>query len=122
VRTQRDARYGQLTCGACSNKQRDEFRCVLKGHERKPADGPAYRVSMGPQRRAAFYGSCPVGLALESPRTELYLAAYGLVSRWSKWPPGRDDPRTLEAITVIQREHDLIDAEHLDASPTKAAA
>lgn len=71
---------------------------------------PTYRVDMGPTRRAEFTTRCPVGLAM-TDEVALYLAAYAMVKRWNKWPPGRDNPRVVEALTVIQREHDLIDME-----------
>lgn len=120
MRVGRDARFGKYTCGTCTAKQKDELRCVLKGHERPPAKTPAYRVAMG-SARAVLTKSCPVGLSLNDDRTSLYLTAYGMVKKWAKWPPGRDDPRTLEALTVIQREHDLIDLER-DTAPTKQGA
>ncbi|HEX5437152.1 MAG TPA: hypothetical protein VFW98_08330 [Gemmatimonadaceae bacterium] len=111
VRAGRSARYGHLTCGSCTEAERDEFRCCLAGHEREPAPVPTYRLDMGPTRRAVLTRQCPVGLALRDPQVGLWLTAYGMVRRWGKWPPGRDDPRVLEAMVVIQREHDLIDRE-----------
>lgn len=127
MRLGRSERYGHLTCGGCSEAQRDELRCPLRfaaGKDqtgkvrdpapRAPADVPFYRIEMGRNRRAEFTKQCPVGLALTDDVT-LYLNAYALVERWGKWPPGRDDPQVLEAIMVIRREHDLIDLERLPA-------
>lgn len=115
MRTQRSEKYGHLTCGSCTERQRDEFHCVIKGHERPPALAPKFRVEMG-TARTVLTKSCPVGLALQSERTAMYLTAYGLVSRWNKWPPGRECPRTVDAIATIQREHDLIDNERTKAA------
>jgi len=66
---------------------------------------------MGPHARAILTTQCPVGLSLENDAIGLWLTAFGMVKRWNQWPPGRTDPRTLEALTLVQREHDLIDME-----------
>lgn len=89
---------------------------MLPGEERAPAPVPTYRLDMGPSRRAHLTTACPVGLAL-TDETALDLTAYALVKRWQKWPPGRDDPRLLDALAVIQREHDLISLEATPAAP-----
>lgn len=105
----RDARFGPHNCVTASEAERDEFRCPDYG--RAPAAVPTYRVDMGPTSRAILTTQCPVGLSTRDKEVALWLTAYGMVKRWQKWPPGRDDPRLLEALTVIQREHDLIDLE-----------
>jgi hypothetical protein len=119
VRLGRSERYGRLTCGRCTERQRDEFRCVLKGHERTPAEVPTYRVDMGRDARAHLTRSCPVGLALTDSTARL-LSAYGLAKRWGQFPPGRRDPQLLEAFSVIQREHDTIDLEQTAPSAPDA--
>ncbi|MFL5481135.1 MAG: hypothetical protein ACJ8AK_03015 [Gemmatimonadaceae bacterium] len=40
-----------------------------------------------------------------------WLTVYGVVERWGKWPPGRENPQLLEAMIVIASEHARIDAE-----------
>lgn len=116
VRLGRSEEYGHLVCGACAESVRDKMRCVLPGHEREPAPAPTYRVDMGPASRAALFTRCPVGLALTDDAAR-YLSAYGLVKRWGKWPPGRDNPALLEAMSLIEREHDLITLERAPAHP-----
>ena len=63
--------------------------------------------------RPRFFRRCPVGTVLDDRLVRDALVAFGAVKRWQKWPPGRDDPRLLDALNVIQREHDLLDAELL---------
>lgn len=67
---------------------------------------------MGPNRRAELFTVCPNGVALTEEVTTA-LTTFGFLSRFNKWPPGRDDPRFLEAVSIIQREHDAIDSEAL---------
>ena len=110
----RDPRYGLHDCWNASATERDEFRCQVPGDERAPAPVPAYRVDMGPTSRAVLLNVCPVGASLQSMDVVRWLTAYGLIKRWQKWPPGRDDPRLMEALGVIQREHDAIDLERVE--------
>jgi hypothetical protein len=47
---------------------------------------------------------CPWSVALKDGRVGRWLTAYGMVDRWGKWPPGKDDPQLMEAFTVIANE------------------
>lgn len=93
---------------------RDRLRCVLPdadGSVRSPALVPTYRVDMGSTARARLFHACPIGTLYGDPFIRHSLTVSGLVRRFNRWPPGREDPRLLEAVLVIQREHDVIDAE-----------
>lgn len=48
---------------------------------------------------------CPWALVATDAETAGFLAAHWLVKEYGKWPPGREDPRVLEAIAVIAEEH-----------------
>lgn len=63
-------------------------------------------------RRARFFDRCPVGIAYTDEVVAM-LSAYNVNREFHRWPPGRDDPRLLEAFVVIKREHELIDAESI---------
>lgn len=78
--------------------------CGLPGHEREPKKVPTYKIEMGNDRRAVQTKICPWAVALEDEKVSQWLLAYGLVSRWGKWPPGREDPQLLEAMVVIANE------------------
>lgn len=62
---------------------------------------------------ALFFDRCPWSAIASEPVVDRYLAAYGVLERWGKTPPGRDDPRYWQAMTVIASEHAAIDRESL---------
>jgi hypothetical protein len=66
---------------------------------------------MGGVKRAFISDRCPWSHVYNDGVATHYLAAYGLVERWREWPPGRRDPRLLEAMTVIASEHQAVDRE-----------
>jgi hypothetical protein len=74
---------------------------------------------MGWNRKAVQTTRCPWSLALADSRTIQWLTAYGLIERWGKWPPGREDPQLLEAMVVIASEHARIEAERLESLKAK---
>ena len=110
----RHARFGKLHCGGCSEKQRDELTCGLPGHEREPKKVPTYKVEMGGLRKAVQTKVCPWAVAFSDRKVVQWLTAYALIERYREWPPGRRDPRLLEAITVIANEHSRMTAEEID--------
>jgi hypothetical protein len=74
---------------------------------------------MGWQRKATHTKKCPWSVALADTRVNRWLTAYGMVERWGKWPPGREDPQLMEAMLVIAGEHNRMDAERIEAAKAK---
>lgn len=72
----------------------------------------AHRVSFGEQG-AEFFDRCPWATVAGDADVDRYLTAYGVLERWGKTPPGRDDPRYWEAMTVIAAETARVDREAL---------
>lgn len=62
---------------------------------------------MGPQEKKLMFRSCPVGTLLSDSVVPL-LKAYNMYREFEEWPPGRRDPRVVEAFLVIRREQQLI--------------
>lgn len=106
MRLGRSEEYRHHVCETAKEPERQRMRCPPY----EPAKVPAYRVEMGASRRAELFASCPWSQAL-TPQVERWLSTYALISRFNRWPPGRDDPQLYEAIVIIQREHDAIDRE-----------
>jgi hypothetical protein len=74
---------------------------------------------MGWSRKAIHTTKCPWSVALADRQVNRWLTAYGLVERWRKWPPGREDPQLMEALLVIAGEHNRMDAERIEAARAK---
>ncbi len=62
---------------------------------------------------AVFFDRCPWSTIARDGDADRYLAAYGVLERWGKAPPGRDDPRYWDAMIAIGAEHAAIDREVL---------
>ncbi len=71
---------------------------------------------MGGMRKAIITDRCPWSIVFAEPVIGRLLSAYGLIERWGEWPPGKRDPRVLEALSVISSEYSRIDNESLEAA------
>jgi hypothetical protein len=60
-----------------------------------------------------FFDRCPYSHVYNDRVAADYLAAYALLERWHKQPPGPDDPRYWEAMVIIASEHNAADADDL---------
>lgn len=67
---------------------------------------------MGGNRKPVQTKICPWAVALQDGKISQWLLTYGLVKRWNKWPPGRDDPQLLEAIIILANEESQIKPEY----------
>jgi hypothetical protein len=65
---------------------------------------------MGAGRKPMTFRSCPVGTVLKDEVIVL-LAAYNVAMELGQWPPGRRDPRVLDAFMVIRDENNAVEAE-----------
>jgi len=68
---------------------------------------------MGGVRKPVFSDRCPWSLVYTDPVAEGALRAYGARERFGIMPPGRTDPRLLEAMSIIASEHNRILAEDI---------
>lgn len=93
--------------------------CGLPGHEREEKKVPTYKLEMGGPRKAEQFKRCPWSAVIEDPIVGQSLRGYGLVDRWHRWPEGRPDPRFLEALSVIDSEHNRITEEATAAARAK---
>lgn len=82
--------------------------------EERPAVPGRHTVEMGGVRKALIFDRCPWATAYNDKDAVAYLGAYGVVERWREWPPGKRDPRLMEALTVIASEHNRADSEKLN--------
>jgi len=69
---------------------------------------------MGGVRLPVLTKRCPWATAYADPETGKALRTYWMVKDLGKWPPGRLDPRLLDAFAVIAAEHNAIRAEELE--------
>jgi hypothetical protein len=63
---------------------------------------------------------CPWATVAADPRVGRWLSTYWLVKEFGRWPPGRQDPQTLDAIAVIAGEHATITREEHDLAKLRA--
>jgi len=68
---------------------------------------------MGGVRKAVVTDRCPWASVYTDPVAQGALAAYGARERFGILPPGRTDPRLMEALTIIASEHSRIMAEDI---------
>lgn len=72
-----------------------------------------HTLSLGPVKKALIFDRCPWSEVFNDRDAQSYLAAFGVVERWREFPPGKRDPRLMEALTVIASEHNTIDRENI---------
>lgn len=68
---------------------------------------------MGPGQTPLMYRSCPVGTSLQDDEITLLLASYNIKDLLGIVPPGRQNPRVLDAWVVIRSENNAIDRERM---------
>lgn len=68
---------------------------------------------MGGVRNPVFTDRCPWSTVYNDRIAEGALKAYGARERFGILPPGRTDPRLIEAMSIIASEHNRIMAEDL---------
>lgn len=68
---------------------------------------------MGPVKAEQVFDHCPWSNVYNDRDAKLYLAAYGIVERWREFPPGKRDPRLMDALSIIASEHNTVDRENL---------
>ena len=63
---------------------------------------------MGGVRHAIHFDRCPWSAVYTDAVAQGALKAYGAHERFGIQPPGRTDPRLLEAMSIIASEHNRI--------------
>jgi len=68
------------------------------------------KVSLG-VGESKWFRRCPWASALADPSVTRWLTGFWYTKQFGCEPPGRSDPRLLEAVAVIEGEHDRITRE-----------